>query len=325
MKKLMSFIITIILTISMTGLTSYADSWKKTDKGYVYTYSNGTTAPKGWLYIDDNTYYIQKDGTRKTGWFTIANGDKYYFSKDGTMVKNKKLKFSNGRYYFLPNGKMACDYCLKEGNSFYYYGSDGNLQYTANLKLGMKYSELYNVVDETYFYNNVDGVDLIGRLDNISNTQVITLYMFYDNTLLNYGYCFDKNDINLETIKKYFTKKFGASPNYVNPKSGEFYWKFKSYYFSVYYDDNNIYASYSPICLVDEEPTTSTTVVTKSPTTNTTPTTTTKPTSTTHTIYVTRTGKKYHYDGHCNGGTYYESTYEEATRRHLTPCEKCVK
>lgn len=42
-------------------------------------------------------------------------------------------------------------------------------------------------------------------------------------------------------------------------------------------------------------------------------------------IYITKTGKRYHYDGNCNGGTYYESTLEEALRRGLTPCEKCVK
>lgn len=42
------------------------------------------------------------------------------------------------------------------------------------------------------------------------------------------------------------------------------------------------------------------------------------------TIYITSTGKRYHYDNSCNGGTYYPSTLEEALRRHLTPCDKCV-
>ena len=42
-------------------------------------------------------------------------------------------------------------------------------------------------------------------------------------------------------------------------------------------------------------------------------------------VYVTKTGKRYHYDNNCNGGTYYESTMEEALARNLTPCEKCVK
>ena len=43
-----------------------------------------------------------------------------------------------------------------------------------------------------------------------------------------------------------------------------------------------------------------------------------------HRIYVTKTGKRYHYDPNCNGGTYYESTLEEALARGLTPCGKCA-
>lgn len=43
-----------------------------------------------------------------------------------------------------------------------------------------------------------------------------------------------------------------------------------------------------------------------------------------HTIYVTPTGEKYHYDPHCNGGTYIKSNMEEVRRRGLEPCKKCV-
>ncbi len=42
------------------------------------------------------------------------------------------------------------------------------------------------------------------------------------------------------------------------------------------------------------------------------------------TIYITPTGKRYHYNGNCNGGTYIESTLEEALSLGLTPCQKCV-
>lgn len=42
-------------------------------------------------------------------------------------------------------------------------------------------------------------------------------------------------------------------------------------------------------------------------------------------IYVTETGKRYHFDSTCNGGTYYEATLAEATGRGLTPCQKCVE
>ena len=41
-------------------------------------------------------------------------------------------------------------------------------------------------------------------------------------------------------------------------------------------------------------------------------------------IYVTPTGKRYHFNETCNGGTYYEATLAEAMGRGLTPCDKCV-
>lgn len=41
-------------------------------------------------------------------------------------------------------------------------------------------------------------------------------------------------------------------------------------------------------------------------------------------IYVTRTGKHYHFSDTCNGGSYYEATLAEAMGRGLTPCDKCV-
>ena len=48
------------------------------------------------------------------------------------------------------------------------------------------------------------------------------------------------------------------------------------------------------------------------------------PSSKGHTVYVTETGKRYHYSSSCNGGRYYASTLEDALARGLTPCKKCV-
>lgn len=42
------------------------------------------------------------------------------------------------------------------------------------------------------------------------------------------------------------------------------------------------------------------------------------------TVYVTETGKRYHYDSNCGNGTYYESTLSQAESRGLTPCQKCA-
>ena len=41
-------------------------------------------------------------------------------------------------------------------------------------------------------------------------------------------------------------------------------------------------------------------------------------------VYRTKTGKRYHYDPHCNGGDYYEVTLSQAENSGLTPCKKCA-
>lgn len=43
------------------------------------------------------------------------------------------------------------------------------------------------------------------------------------------------------------------------------------------------------------------------------------------TVYITRTGKHYHYSSSCGRGKYFEATLQEALSRGLTPCSKCAK
>lgn len=42
------------------------------------------------------------------------------------------------------------------------------------------------------------------------------------------------------------------------------------------------------------------------------------------TVYITKTGKKYHYTYPCGGGTFYECPLQEAIDRGLEPCKRCV-
>ncbi len=52
--------------------------------------------------------------------------------------------------------------------------------------------------------------------------------------------------------------------------------------------------------------------------------TTTKKVENSRTIYATAYGEKYHYENPCGNGKYYQISWEDAQRRGLEPCEKCV-
>ena len=43
------------------------------------------------------------------------------------------------------------------------------------------------------------------------------------------------------------------------------------------------------------------------------------------TVYITNTGKRYHYDSHCGNGDYFETTLDNAIGMGLKPCKKCVE
>ena len=42
-------------------------------------------------------------------------------------------------------------------------------------------------------------------------------------------------------------------------------------------------------------------------------------------VYITPTGKKYHFNSDCAGKNSVETTLSEALDKNLTPCKKCVK
>lgn len=42
------------------------------------------------------------------------------------------------------------------------------------------------------------------------------------------------------------------------------------------------------------------------------------------TVYITKTGEKYHHENPCGNGKYFKTTLAEAKRSGYKPCEKCV-
>lgn len=88
-----------------------------------------------------------------------------------------------------------------------------------------------------------------------------------------------------------------------------------------------------------DKPTTTKPATTAKPTTTKKETTTAKPTTTRPTttkapttvdpeskitVYITETGKRYHYENPCGNGTYFATTLAKAKSLGLTPCDKCV-
>ena len=53
--------------------------------------------------------------------------------------------------------------------------------------------------------------------------------------------------------------------------------------------------------------------------------TTTTATQETDTVYITKSGTKYHLTYTCGGNEYYECTLKQALERNLTPCQKCAQ
>ena len=113
-----------LMTASLFPVTLSADEWKKTDKGYIYEYDDGSAAKKGWLIADGNYYYIQKDGTRKTGWLKTAGG-RYYFGKNGVMYRSKWLKMKSGTKYYMCSDGKAAEGLLKISGVTYKFDDDG--------------------------------------------------------------------------------------------------------------------------------------------------------------------------------------------------------
>lgn len=81
----------------------------------------------------------------------------------------------------------------------------------------------------------------------------------------------------------------------------------------------NIPITYPGVSVPSTTPTTPT-----APTTPTTPTITPEPEPQQKTVYITPTGKRYHYLKSCGGKNAYAVTIDAAKARGLTPCKKCA-
>lgn len=196
MKKLNAALTAAMLTITMMTPTAYADSWVKTDNGYVYQYDDGAIAPKGWLTVGKSTYYINKNGTRHTGWLKTTKS-KYYFGTDGKMYKSKWLKFKSGdKYYLCSNGKAATG-VITIGDVEYKFDSAGECK-------GSNYSFILNKESKCLHSVNCRAAKTIEK-ENIKKVNIGSEeFESYANA--GYWLC-GVSGCNSKTLKELFPEK----------------------------------------------------------------------------------------------------------------------
>lgn len=168
-------------------------------------------------------------------------------------------------------------------------------------------------------------------LNRIMNSEP---YTYFDTTYAGEDFIFGLNDTGIVKVSN-ANLRLRAKPTTASdiitemPNNSEVHiygknendWAYVSYKSGgkTYYG----YASTLYIEIPSLTTTTTTTTTTATTTTTTTTTVVTAPEVRDY-VYITATGKKYHYENPCGKGTYYEATLEYAESLGLTPCEKCV-
>ena len=97
-KKLLSALIMILALSSFLSFSSFARSWRRDDKGWWYSYKNGSYPTSKWLLIDGDWYLFDSVGYIYTKTFTH---DGYYVDPNGRYIDHLfKYSLANEEYKF---------------------------------------------------------------------------------------------------------------------------------------------------------------------------------------------------------------------------------
>ena len=130
-KKLMMYILAAAFLISTAAINvsdtadAVSGTWKKSSKGWWYSYSDGTYARNQWLQAGGKWYHFDAAGYMQTGWKKIS-GKWYFFASSGAMQTGLK-KISGKWYYFASSGDMQTGW-KKISGKWYYFASSGAMQ-----------------------------------------------------------------------------------------------------------------------------------------------------------------------------------------------------
>ena len=243
----------------------------------------------GWYYKDGASYYYKDGYLQKNKLVKDSTGDWYYADENGKMFRGWKKFGSDMRYFDYSTGVMATGLKKASNGNWYYFASNGFRQYG-----------LQKINGKWRYFDTSTGVMAKGWVKFGTN------FRYFDKSTGVMATGLIKADngnwyfFNGSGIRQYGWQKFGSN------------WR--------YFQSNGVMLANCTKQIDGKNCTFNSSGIL----TSRVAVSTSSSTSTSHKIYATKTGKKYHYNNNCNGGSYYEITLSEAKSRGLTPCEKCV-
>jgi len=165
MKKLMVALLLAAFLLQAVPDTAEAatGTWQQDDKGWWYSYSDGSYAKSAWVEYNNRWYYFDAKGYMVNGWQKIDG--KWYYFINGAMHKGWKL-YKDVWYFLKNNGQMATGWKKIRG-TWYYFDKQGRL-YT-NSYIDCKY-----FVDENGAWDGVTIMDIPGAPGGKPTEQEIT-------------------------------------------------------------------------------------------------------------------------------------------------------
>lgn len=107
--------------------TASGGTFEPTEKGWIYTWEDGTKAQDCLLLIEGKTYLFSEEGIRQYGWQKLGKKWYYFGTRDqGYMHKNTWVR-ENGKktYYLLKDGSRCQGWY--NGKNIYYFDKNGRL------------------------------------------------------------------------------------------------------------------------------------------------------------------------------------------------------
>ena len=127
-----------VVSGSGDSVNAATGTWKHDQKGWWYSYSDGSYAKDEWVKYSGKWYYFKKNGYMATGWIQYG-GKWYYFGKNGIMVTGWK-KIDGKWYYFNTNGAARKGWLRDTKTSGWYYLGGNYAMVTGWKKIGSKWS-----------------------------------------------------------------------------------------------------------------------------------------------------------------------------------------